>query len=261
MFAQTKKTTITDQYFNIDVTNASLSKHIFTRSSAMDKTFKDVNFKYCTFDSCYFRKCVFDSCDFTGCRFIGTNMRGSSFRGCKFEYATFEKTLVDDDILDTSCPSHENLRQGFARTLRVNYQQLGDTEAANKAIKVELQATEIHLHNAVWSNISYYRNKYSGWKKFSAFLKWSNFKFFDFIWGNGESWQKLLRAAVVSLVVIEMADALLLGHSHTLESFQIFLGAVKPYNYPTLYLASIEFFKLILFGLFISIIVKRFSRR
>ena len=45
----------------------------------------------------------------------------------------------------------------FARTLRMNYQQLGDARAANKAIEIE--ATEIHLHKAWSSKQSYYRSK------------------------------------------------------------------------------------------------------
>ena len=50
----------------------------------------------------------------------------------------------------------------FARTLRMNYQQLGFAESVNKAIQIELQATEIHLYKAWRSNEAYYRKKYAG---------------------------------------------------------------------------------------------------
>jgi uncharacterized protein YjbI with pentapeptide repeats len=87
----------------------------------------------------------FDSCDFTGCRFTASNFYTSTFSDCKFEYAVFERTLIESDILDTECPGPDNLKLKFARTLRMNYQQLGDAKSANKAISVELQATKQHL--------------------------------------------------------------------------------------------------------------------
>jgi hypothetical protein len=74
----------------------------------------------------------------------------------------FERTFVDNDILNTGCPGFENLKMRFARTLRMNYQQLGDAKSANKAITVELQASEVYLHKAWQSNESYYRKKYGG---------------------------------------------------------------------------------------------------
>ena len=70
------------------------------------------------------------------------------FTGCKFDYSIFERTLIDADLLDTECPGQENLKMRFARTLRMNFQQVGDAKAANRAIKVELQATMAHLHKA-----------------------------------------------------------------------------------------------------------------
>src|SRR5260370_38204585 len=137
---------------------------------------------------------MFDSCDFTGCRFVATSFHGSKFSGCRFEYSTFERTLVDDDILDTECPGPDNLKMRFARTLRMNYQQLGDATSANKAIGVELQASKVHRLKAWRSNESYYRKNDSGGKEVRAFLVWVKFRSLYFIWGNGESASKQLRA-------------------------------------------------------------------
>ena len=63
-------------------------------------------------------------------------------------------------------------------------------------MEVELQATEIHLHKAWRSNESYYRKKYSGPSRVGALIEWTSFKVLDFIWGNGESTWKLLRAVL-----------------------------------------------------------------
>jgi hypothetical protein len=74
---------------------------------------------------------------------VNTQFSGAKFSGCKFDYATFEKTLIDARVLDTECPGLENLKMRFARSLRTNFQQLGDADAVNKAMRVELSATEI----------------------------------------------------------------------------------------------------------------------
>ncbi|MBD2214241.1 hypothetical protein H6G27_30915 [Nostoc linckia FACHB-104] len=50
-----------------------------------------------------------------------------------------------------------------------------------------------------------------------------------------------------------------------IESFvnapQIFLGTLSPSNYPIPYLTFILFIRLVAFGFFMSIIIKRFNRR
>ena|ERR1700733_3357860 len=126
MLTESNRTHQTDKKFDSDVADAKFANQLFLRLVAKGKTFTRVDFKYSIFDACYLRNCTFDSCDFTGCRFVGTNLYGSIFSGCKFEYCLFERTIVDDHVLDTECPGQENLKMRFARTLRMNYQQLGD---------------------------------------------------------------------------------------------------------------------------------------
>src|SRR4051794_5362342 len=99
-----------DWQWNADLSNRRFTDHVFTRSSAKQRTFAHVDFRYSLFDGCYFRNCTFDSCDFTGCRIVATNFHGSSFVGCKFDYAVFERTIIDNTILDTGCPAVENLK-------------------------------------------------------------------------------------------------------------------------------------------------------
>src|SRR5258706_9314041 len=132
----------------------------FQRLVASKKKFTECDFSFSEFDAAYLRNCTFDSCNFTGCKFTNTNLRGSKFIGCKFDYAQFSHTQVEPEILDTGCPGQENLQQRFARTLRVNFNKIGDAAAANKVIKVELEATHVHLYKPWRSRESYYRKKY-----------------------------------------------------------------------------------------------------
>jgi hypothetical protein len=270
MLSDSNRISQTDKIFDADASNELFSNYMFIRLVAKAKRFTRVDFKYSIFDSCYVRDCVFDSCDFTGCRFVGTNFHGSIFSGCKFDYATFDKTMVDSNILDDGCPGHENLKMRFARTLRMNYQQLGDAQAVNKAIRVELQATEAHLHKAWHSNESYYRKKYAGFRRAKAFTEWTQFKVLDFLWGNGESAPKLLRAILLAILLIAFVDAIVFKDHRRLESYtqamsdspQIFLGTMPtPASYPRPCLAAILFVRLIVFSFLTAIIVKRFNRR
>ena len=259
----------TDDKFDSDVSNVNYSNKLFLRLVAKGKRFKQVDFKYTIFDTCYLRNCVFDSCDFTGCRFIGVNFYGASFAGCKFDYATFERTIITSDILDNCCPGWDNLKLKFARTLRVNFQQLGDSKSANRAIKVELEATEIHLHKSWKSNESYYRRKYRGWKRVGMFFEWLKFKVLDFVWGNGENTYKLTRSVSILLIAMAIVDVLNFRDITKVSSYwdsiltmpEVFLGVSSPSVYPNWYLALIFFTRLVAIGFFMSIIIKRFNRR
>jgi uncharacterized protein YjbI with pentapeptide repeats len=263
-----RRVVASDQQWAADAKDQSFLDHVFTRSSAKKRAFTNVDFRYSAFDVCYFRDCKFDSCDFTGCRFIGSNFHGSTFTGCKFDYAHFERTQVDSAILDFCCPSVENLKLRFARTLRMNFQALGDAASVNKAILVELDATSIHLYKAWQSNESYYRKKYAGVARLNAFLEWSRFKALDVLWGNGERPAKLARFVLGFLVLIAAFDVganrdprLLTSYwAALLNSVQVFLGT-GPSPFGSLASAGIAFARLVTFGLFVSILVRRFARR
>ncbi|HEY6167115.1 MAG TPA: pentapeptide repeat-containing protein [Verrucomicrobiae bacterium] len=269
MLTSSNRIRLEDQKVDGDIEKQTFVNHLFVRLVAKERRFTKIDFRYSIFDGCYLRSCTFDSCDFTGCRFTGTSLYGSSFNGCKFDYATFEKTIVDSDLLNTSCPGPENLKMKFARTLRMNFQQLGDAQAANQAIHVELEATEVHLKKAWNSNESYYRAKYKSWKRIEMFLEWVGFKLLDWVWGNGESPIKLLRSIGLVLVAIAAIDATCFMDAGQLSSYkhavlrapQVFLGTLMPKEYPGFYLTLILTVRLIAFGFLMSIIIKRMNRR
>lgn len=269
MLADSNRVHQIDKKFKDDVSSQEFTNQLFIRLISKSKRFTKVKFRYSIFESCYLRQCTFEECDFTGCRFVGTNFHGSVFNNCEFRYSTFEKTLVDSSILDRECPEEENLKMRFARSLRLNYQSLGDAESANKAMNVELQATDEHLYKSWHSNAAYYRNKYKDWHRLGAFLRWFKFKLFDIIWGNGENPWKLLRAICFIFALIGVFDVLFFGNPQLANNYwqaiwlapQIFLGTFVPQGYPTAYLTVILFVRLVAFGFFMSILLKRFNRR
>jgi hypothetical protein len=176
---------------------------------------------------------------------------------------------VENEVLDTGCPSWENLKLRFARSLRTNYQSLGDTESAKKALAVELEATESHLHKAWKSNESYYRNKYRRGARVEAFIQWTGFKFWDLMWGNGENILKLLRAVLVIWLLMAVTHVMILGNPAHLPDYlkallsipAIAFGVTKPCSYPELYLAIITIIRFVFLAMFISVLIKRLSRR
>jgi hypothetical protein len=192
-----------------------------------------------------------------------------SFLGSKFDYSYFEKTLIDSDILETNAPSVENLKERFARTLRTNYQSLGDSRSVNKAIVFELEATGEHLRKSWKSNESYYRKKYSGLDRIKQFFLWLNFRILDFIWGNGESLGKLTRFILITFGAMTVTEVYLHRDGNLLVSYwdaflatpAVFFGTTKFEGYPEWYFSLVAIIRLILIGLFVSIIVKRYNRR
>ena len=258
---------LSDKRFNSAAAKDKFINKLFERLVALDIEFKNVNFSYCIFDAAYIRNCSFQECNFTGCRFLNCNLMGSSFSGCKFEYATFDKTQIDNDILKNGCPGPDNLKLKFARSLRLNYQQIGDSKSANKAI--ELQATKEHLYKAWKSKESYYRKKYKGLDRLKMFGEWLEFKALDLIWGNGESAFKLCRAVIVILCTIALYHIFNYGDPKLVSSYfdalaispQIFWGTLSTHQYSAPFLTIVILVRLIMFGFFMSIIIKRFSRR
>nr|WP_321255909.1 pentapeptide repeat-containing protein [uncultured Pseudodesulfovibrio sp.] len=269
MIKNSNRKHLADKLVSDDISGGNYSNYLMERVAAKGKKFESVNFQYTIFDTCYFRRCVFVKCNFTGCRFIGCNFNGASFIGCTFDYSFFEKTTIDSSILDNCCPGFDNLKMRFARTLRMNFQEIGDAVAVNKAISVELAATENALLKSWNSNESYYREKYIGFERVLYFLRYLEFKFLDFVWGNGESLYKLFRATALILLFIAIKDAFVRHDPLDLRSYwtavsaspQLFLGTILPKEYSTGYLSFIHFTRLIILGLFMTILIKRFNRR
>lgn len=269
--AQGNRETIVDLYVKDKIENdpKDYAFKVYIRLNAKKQSFKNVNFQHSIFDTCYFNKCIFDSCDFTGCRFVGCNLHQSAFSGCKFEYAVFERCQIDDDILEREAPQRENLKMRFARTLRMNFQQIGDAKAVNKAISLELVATESYLKKSWSSSETYYREKYPGWKRVPQFFKWLEFRVLDAIWGNGESTLKLLRTILVIHMLIAAYDTIQFRNPWDIKDYAlslaaspgIFFGIANPHAYPIWFSSLVGAARLLGFAFLTAILVKRFGRR
>ena len=245
---------------NTDISGTRLS-HVF----AVNVAFFDVSFKQCDFANCYFRNCRFIRCNFTGATIKESNFRGAQFEECDFRYTNWEKTILDEHFLDTCLPSEENLARDLARSLRVNFSQIGNYDAVNKAASIEVSLTGQHLYNAAYSHQSYYRGKYKGWSRISHAIGHARWKVLDLLWGNGES---ILRVVLSGLVVVAFATiALMRDHSQLIfsdalwSSFTGFWGIQGGATLPDFYLVTLTIIRFILFGLFMAILIKRLSRR
>ena len=258
-----------DQAVPNNLKNETLNNRQFVRLVAYNKKFVGCSFRNTTFEVCYLRKCTFDSCDFSGCHFDRCKLPGTSFQECKFDYATFERTLIEPEILKTGCPSFENLQMRFARSLRINYQELGDSDATNEAILVELAATEIHLKKAVFSRDYYYRSKYKGFRRAVLAVEFAKFKALDIIWGNGEKINRLIMTLFFVLVCMAVFDVLNYRNPKNVDDYidaivmapQVLVGVASPIEFSAGYLSIIAIIRFVVFTLFVSIILKRFHRR
>ena len=148
--------------FESDVANENYSEKRLKRLFAVNRVFKNVDFSKCEIEYCYFRNSKFIECNFTGTEISNCNFRGAQFDGCVFKYSEWRSTYLDVGFLDTCLPSEENLARDLTRSLRVNFAQVGNYEAVNRAASEEVKLTGRHLFNAAFSKQSYYRRKYQG---------------------------------------------------------------------------------------------------
>jgi len=260
-----KKALVEDKEIVSDVRDEDLSQQVIRRVFAVNKGFVGVSFKQADISQAYFRNCRFIGCDFTGANISRSNFRGSQYEDCKFQYSTWDHTILDNEFLDNCLPSEENLARDLVRSLRVNFSQIGNYEAVNKAASIEVALTGLHLFHAAYSKQSYYRAKYKSWSRLVHAIRHAKWKVLDYLWGNGES---LFRIVVSGLFAVIFCAALLAwNHSQfswpdTIWSVaEAFWGVEGTQSLPRGYLATLTAVRFILLGLFMAILIKRLSRR
>jgi len=260
-----EKLKLCDKELTNDSVEEDLSQHDITKFYAVGRTFTKVSFKQSVLNLCYFRNCTFVGCNFTGAAIKECNFRGASFDNCIFDYCTFEKTQLEADFLNRCLPTGENLARDLVRSLRVNFSQIGDYEAVNAAIKIEVQLTRQHHYNAAYSKIGYYRSKYKGGKRFLNGLLHAKWKFFDLLWGNGESVPRIAAVGLITIIVFTFAHpyaTTLGGYIQALPRVGAnFWGVKVTENLSNMCFALITAIRFILFGLFMAVLVKRLARR
>ncbi len=259
-----KKPLLEDKEFVSDVHDEDMSGQKITRVFAVKKTFTAVSFKQADISHTYFRNCRFIQCDFSGASISRSNFRGSRYEECQFRYATWQHTIVDDNFLDSCLPSEENLARDLVRSLRVNFGEIGNYAAVNKAASIEVALTGQHLYNAAYSNQSYYRAKYKGWSRVLQAARHVKWKVLEYLWGNGES---LTRIVFSGVFVIVVGAAILPWWSvdllwpDTLGIVATAFWGIGTSPLQDSYLALLTAARFILLGLFMAILIKRLSRR
>jgi uncharacterized protein YjbI with pentapeptide repeats len=247
-----------------EVTKESFERKELVRLYAVKVIFTDVSFKQASIAHCYFRNCTFIRCDFTGAHVKDTNLRGSSFSNCKFSYTTWDKSVLDETFLDSCLPSEENLARDLVRALRVNFAQVGNYHAVNRAAALEVKLTGQHLYNAAYSKQGYYRSKYSGFSRIKHAFKHAGWKCLDLLWGNGESLGRILISSVIVIIIaaiwLALANPKIAFSDAMIGAFLQFWGiTVQSMSYG--WAVSLIIARFVLFGLFMAILVKRLSRR
>ncbi|MCG2580127.1 MAG: pentapeptide repeat-containing protein [Marinobacter sp.] len=254
---------IAEMEFHENQADAAYEFCVLQRVSAVDKDFKRVSFKFVIFDDCYFRNCKFEDCDFTGAQFKDSSFRGSCFPGSCFNYTRFRNCRITPNLISQNLPGWENVALEFAQGLRVNFAQTGDVDGVNRAIKAELRATRVHLRKAAWSGETHYRNKYQGLERLAFGWRSTVFEIFEFVWGNGESLSKLFRTIALVIVICSLVYV---GQDYEfekaiIEAVRTFLGTSTTENVVPLLHESMAASRFVLLGLFVSVLVKRLSRR
>lgn len=249
-----------------DLKDLNFERYELTRVYAVGLTFTDVSFKQSIIHECYFRNCVFRNCDFTGANISQTNFQGADFIGCTFNYTNFQGTQIGIAPLRKNLPGWENIKLQLAKNLRMNYASIGDYNGVNFAIRVELEATMEHLKKAAFSREAYYRGKkeYSGVGRIWYILKFVWFWLLDKLWGNGEKPVRMLVSIPLLLLVIAFICNVVLGQSFGTSvketSTVFFIGGAS--NMLGIYASSvISVLRYVVMGLFVSILVRRLSRR
>ena len=269
---------IENQEFTEDVRYVDLSSVILKNVSGKATKFEKVKFNYSRMHDCYFRDANFVQCDFTGAKFYDSNFRGAKFEECKFDYSRFNNTIIHYNQLKWNLPKFENLRRDFLRNLRKNFEAIGDVDSINECIIAELKAERTYKENVVWRPESYYRKKYTGLNWVRGCVALVKFRFLDLVWGNGESFKKLVYFTIFCLFIFAF---LFYWKNGTPASETNCLGVLKQFWEASLAMLDqfvgtgcsqshmdagllkypLVFTRYILFGLFLSMFLKKFGRR
>ncbi len=248
------------------VEKVSFERKRLRRIYAVGITFRNVSFSQSEVEYCYFRRCKFDSCTFTGARISNTNFQSSTFNNCRFDYTTFEKTQISLDVLRKNLPAEENLKRLLARSLRVNYQGLGDYEGVNFAIDIEISASIEHYRKAFLSHEPYYRNKYVGLSRLGMGWKYFYERVMYLIWGCGEKPWRLLWLSIFAILMSSNIEAFFLNSylpliELTEAALSIFITGKSELQLNTITEFILILLRYVVMGMFIASLVRRQSRR
>ncbi len=265
--------------FPVEVSDKLFIRSHFVDVGAKKTVFNNCNFSHSIFTRTYFRDAKFIDCTFIGARFYDCNFRHAELTRCDFKYATFKDTIIPVGEVIANLPEWPNVKRELLQSHRSNAQSIGDADAVKIYIREEMTALREHYRRARERKEKYYADKYAGvarwievrWRSFSLWLGWV-------IWGYGEYPGHLLRFTSVSILLLSLVVFLqsgTLSENTTLSqigsalweglksTILIFLGLPQT-DYASIHWSIttiIVLFRFIIFGLFISVLFRRFSKR
>jgi len=269
--------------FPAEVSDTSFIRSHFIDVGAKETTFRNCNFSHSIFTRAYFRDAKFIECFFVGARFYDCNFRHAKLTQCDFKYATFQGTIIPASEVMANLPEWPNVKRELLQSHRINAQSIGDTDAVRIYVRGEMVALREHYRRARARNEGYYAAKYKGAKK-RVEVTWRSFTLWleREIWGYGEYPITLLRLAVLGPLILSipvilqvilqagvpfenvtlshLCSALWEGLSSTL-SILLGLPQTDLLSIHWSIVSIIVLFRYILFGLFIAVVFRRFSKR
>jgi hypothetical protein len=193
------------------IDSQSVSERTFRHCTFANVSFKDCDvsrtaFQNCVFADCYFREtriydCRFSACKFIACDFTKVDLRTSdlryynAFRDCWIKFGEVEHTL----------PPEPNLRAHLCLNLAEEARDAGALADAELYRQTGARANEEHLKAAVRHSSAYYRDKFRGTVRLSAFGEYAASRLRGYLWGYRRSFLVVLRNwAIVTLVAFPL---------------------------------------------------------
>lgn len=164
--------------------------------------YTEVNFSFAVLVRGYFHHANFVNCKFIGTRFTDCNFRNASFSDCDFRYADFTGTRIPTDEMLRNLPDEPNIRREFLQILRKNAISLGDVASSRRFVLAEIDAKKEHYRRAWRQDETYYKKKYSGFRKLTLIGAQRVGLWIDsFLWGHGERLWKIAISVPVLLII------------------------------------------------------------
>jgi hypothetical protein len=211
---------------NESIENVKLKFSSLVRLAMKGAKVKNGDFLQCVFDEVYARHALFENVNFSGSYFKNCNFSNSTFYHCDLSFCKFEKCDLPYKSIMSCLPSEPNIRRELARSLKVNYQGLGNKKIADIFLDIEIEANEQELMAIFKSSETYYKQRYDWGQRFSSLFEWGWLKAAGLVWGYGH---RILRL-IISYLVLMSSLSILLALSHS--SFkEVSTGITKSLTY------------------------------
>ena len=190
-----KNEAITENLEEVLIARAEFEKISINKKSINNSTLKQTKFI-----NCYMRNASFHNVDFTGSKFINCNLEKANFRMCTLNYVEFSKCKINLDEILESLPSQTNLRISILKQLLINQTEMADSKSCYRLLIMIAEEERKDFKNKFTKQTSYYKDL-SVLDRISAFKKYVIHSLNYFIWGYGLRVDKLIRFAILNILL------------------------------------------------------------